>query len=121
MIRRPPKFTRTDPLFPYTTRFRSIGLIGIGPAVDQRANGGCVARLHGKDQRRLATAVDSIGIGSAKKQHAHAIGKAKLRRQDQRCAPFVRSEEHTSELQSLMRNSYAVLCLKKKKTSTNTS
>src|SRR3546814_4276674 len=84
MIRRPPRSTRTDTLFPYTTLFRSQG-----------------AR-----QARLFHAVDD-GI----KEIGHRHGGHE-RQQD-------RSEEHTSELQSLMRISYAVFCLKKKKTSTN--
>src|SRR3546814_13347173 len=75
MIRRPPRSTRTDTLFPYTTLFRSKG--------DDRV------------------AVDDPGD--------HRIG---LRAADGRCDD--RSEEHTSELQSLMRISYAVFCLKKK-------
>src|SRR3546814_4775964 len=87
MIRRPPRSTRTDTLFPYTTLFRSIlpGLFGtpmmkslptilMGDCNEWRASGGCLADF--------------------------------------------RSEEHTSELQSLMRISYAVFCLKKKKEET---
>src|SRR3546814_17448244 len=77
MIRRPPRSTRTDTLFPYTTLFRSILLPEVG-GVGQ-------ARL-------LQSRVLVIGAGG--------LG---------------RSEEHTSELQSLMRISYAVFCLKKKK------
>src|SRR3546814_2197944 len=75
MIRRPPRSTRTDTLFPYTTLFRSVGH-------ENRAGGAGRWRLGRRRQHR-----------------------------DQR----PRSEEHTSELQSLMRNSYAVFCLKKKK------
>src|SRR3546814_4185962 len=71
MIRRPPRSTRTDTLFPYTTLFRSVG--------------------GASDWKRT-----SIGVRQRKCQR--------------------RSEEHTSELQSLMRISYAVFCLKKKKT-----
>src|SRR3546814_3214523 len=77
MIRRPPRSTRTDTLFPYTTLFRSPGNRG-------RAN---------------------CGSSCPNRRSAH------LRRATGR-----RSEEHTSELQSLMRISYAVFCLKKKKT-----
>src|SRR3546814_2186763 len=76
MIRRPPRSTRTDTLFPYTTLFRS--------------------RL---DQSRRP---DSS---------AHRIGNAL----ELQIIDLIRSEEHTSELQSLMRISYAVFCLKKKK------
>src|SRR3546814_15112511 len=83
MIRRPPRSTRTDTLFPYTTLFRSVG---IGPA-----------------PRRKIGHLDL-------EPHAHF-------EQPQN----IRSEEHTSELQSLMRISYAVFCLKKKNNSYNTS
>src|SRR3546814_16380258 len=76
MIRRPPRSTRTDTLFPYTTLFRSAPQ---------------VARWH---------------------RHA----KNRYRCQRRHHARQMRSEEHASELQSLMRISYAVFCLKKKKT-----
>src|SRR3546814_2603335 len=85
MIRRPPRSTRTDTLFPYTTLFRSARL----PAA--RA---LVAR-HQQRERRM------LGVGE--------IAPADLEQTD-----AVRSEEHTSELQSLMRISYAVFCWKKK-------
>src|SRR3546814_973475 len=84
MIRRPPRSTRTDTLFPYTTLFRS----GIG-TLEQ----GEVPRLVG----------DEVG----------GVQLRQLRRRE--LLRLVRSEEHTSELQSLMRISYAVFCLKKKK------
>src|SRR3546814_4603670 len=86
MIRRPPRSTRTDTLFPYTTLFRSEIAAAPDPhrTIDMRAE-------------RLAAFV--------------AI--------EQRRKDLERSEEHTSELQSLMRISYAVFCLKKK-TRTNT-
>src|SRR3546814_9265556 len=105
MIRRPPRSTRTDTLFPYTTLFRSfVGLLGERLAVDQilvfhRAR--CVGdHRHG----------ERIPLG-----HAIALG-------DDMAVVEHRSEEHTSELQSLMRISYAVFCLKKKtrKTTTHT-
>src|SRR3546814_2343062 len=80
MIRRPPRSTRTDTLFPYTTLFRSQQFL----AVEDRAGAGEEAQcLHG--------VVHLLAAGGQ------------------------RSEEHTSELQSLMRISYAVFCLKKKK------
>src|SRR3546814_2347521 len=86
MIRRPPRSTRTDTLFPYTTLFRSARRVAdhrrrADPP--RRAGGG--VRLHRTEARRI-------------RQHRR-----------------LRSEEHTSELQSLMRISYAVFCLKKKK------
>src|SRR3546814_11155311 len=84
MIRRPPRSTRTDTLFPYTTLFRSI------PAIVPPARPPC----------RL---ISTVGVNTA------AITASRSR------AERPRSEEHTSELQSLMRISYAVFCLKKKK------
>src|SRR3546814_4635224 len=84
MIRRPPRSTRTDTLFPYTTLFRS-------QQPDRRQHGPRDPDPRGDGQ--YLPAVQHVGAG-------HAGG---------------RSEEHTSELQSLMRISYAVFCLKKKK------
>src|SRR3546814_6553957 len=78
MIRRPPRSTRTDTLFPYTTLFRSTALLRLRPL------------LLGDQQVLLALGLLDLVIE-------------------------LRSEEHTSELQSLMRISYAVFCLKKKK------
>src|SRR3546814_20927250 len=89
IIRRPPRSTRTDTLFPYTTLFRS----GRSPRSKQDAGG------HGRRQATRAQLADRNG-----KESRRPILSA-LRS---------RSEEHTSELQSLMRISYAVLCLKKK-------
>src|SRR3546814_5343319 len=90
MIRRPPRSTRTDTLFPYTTLFRS-------PAIADAV--GAPARVGGLSVRARRGPADR--------------GAARLVAGD-RAAD--RSEEHTSELQSLMRISYAVFCLKKKKT-----
>src|SRR3546814_9794184 len=88
MVRRPPRSTRTDTLFPYTTLFRSCAII--------------------------AGSVTIIGMHDIEEDHVpgldHAIGESV------RVWTASRSEEHTSELQSLMRSSYAVFCLKKKKT-----
>src|SRR3546814_9536211 len=89
MIRRPPRSTRTDTLFPYTTLFRSV--MGRGIRGHRRGLG----------QRRAAGA----GGRGLRTHRARRRGIA------------LRSEEHTSELQSLMRISYAVFCLKKKKRS----
>src|SRR3546814_15331207 len=84
MIRRPPRSTRTDTLFPYTTLFRSI-------------------------DRRLRILIGNIGRDPHGRTHKPpAFERA-------------RSEEHTSELQSLMRISYAVFCLKKKNKKTKTT
>src|SRR3546814_8782490 len=88
MIRRPPRSTRTDTLFPYTTLFRSPARNRLSPP--DRA---CAARRHADAPGQFARAHPHRGAG-------YAAG--------------LRSEEHTSELQSLMRISYAVFCLKKK-------
>src|SRR3546814_4641266 len=97
MIRRPPRSTRTDTLFPYTTLFRSRDAEGD----------------HGEDHRRDDHADRAQAIFPEGSAEGHAIGAA-----DDVADGFdeaSRSEEHTSELQSLMRISYAVFCLKKKK------
>src|SRR3546814_1324925 len=101
MIRRPPRSTRTDTLFPYTTLFRS-----------EADHVVCLHSRHAAHHRH----------GSGRRDHRHLVADADpqpLRQavaQDHRVAAFeaIRSEEHTSELQSLMRISYAVFCLKKK-------
>src|SRR3546814_3222815 len=92
MIRRPPRSTRTDTLFPYTTLFRSSWwseqmycIYGLSPAATQHNRAGHLALYTPESRQRLEAALEK------------------------------RSEEHTSELQSLMRISYAVFCLKKKK------
>src|SRR3546814_1665239 len=96
MIRRPPRSTRTDTLFPYTTLFRS-------------------AHVAAEQCRRLqAAGIDEFHFYTLNRADltyaiCHVLGV--------RPKPTIageRSEEHTSELQSLMRNSYAVFCLKKK-------
>src|SRR3546814_4173131 len=89
MLRRPPRSTRTDTLFPYTTLFRSCTAICSALKAVVTARGGASAR------RKVA--VETDGTPSAMPG-----------------AGWPRSEEHTSELQSLMRISYAVFCLKKK-------
>src|SRR3546814_10072514 len=92
MIRRPPRSTLTDTLFPYTTLFRSAGVQGIDAELVAQA-------------RHLFNGQAGVG-----KHSALACDEAEI---TVRCG---RSEEHTSELQSLMRISYAVFCLKKKNT-----
>src|SRR3546814_3495435 len=89
MIRRPPRSTRTDTLFPYTTLFRSAQVSSANIDIDPPGK-----------PRVLAP------------EHRRAVGDAEIR--DVVQANLCRSEEHTSELQSLMRISYAVFCLKKK-------
>src|SRR3546814_1308142 len=95
MIRRPPRSTRTDTLFPYTTLFRS------GDRQERPRGAGSAGSLSAR------WGEDSLSL-----RH-HAGGRSV----DQ--LGGTRSEEHTSELQSLMRISYAVFCLKKKKTYLN--
>src|SRR3546814_5735567 len=106
MIRRPPRSTRTDTLLPYTTLFRS----GF-----QLLHGGGAESVAGRQQHALAFAL------VARRQLADGRGLADAvdagDEQDERLDEsrhLQRSEEHTSELQSLMRSSYAVFCLKKK-------
>src|SRR3546814_3128058 len=101
MIRRPPRSTRTDTLFPYTTLFRSLHLQS-GRIDAQRRQ-----KPAGPRQEHIARRVelrDAADVGGGDVEIA-AFGFEEIEQ---------RSEEHTSELQSLMRISYAVFCLKKK-------
>src|SRR3546814_1425733 len=91
MIRRPPRSTRTDTLFPYTTLFRSEG-----------------ARSPGTDGARIFEATDRRGA-------QYLIRNGEVAPEEHLYQIRYKSEEHTSELQSLMRISYAVFCLKTKK------
>src|SRR3546814_10868967 len=110
MIRRPPRSTRTDTLFPYTTLFRSFRL----GQQDRRARGlGADARRQGASDPERES--DDAGgrelvLFGSQRPRAHPGARLVQVRSGAR-----RSEEHTSELQSLMRISYAVFCLKKKK------
>src|SRR3546814_9183364 len=97
MIRLPPRSTRTDTLFPYTTLFRSL------PVADPRA----------RERGDAADALAVVGLVVSHESH-RTCRSGFSRSNDSR-----RSEEHTSELQSLMRSSYAVFCLKKKKTTSS--
>src|SRR3546814_1028841 len=114
MIRRPPRSTRTDTLFPYTTLFRSLE-IDVGPGGDVGLGGRPADAAGG---RRLIARLVVGFLGSARafrhRSSFHAAFGGTLAQAPQR-PPEARSEEHTSELQSLMRISYAVFCLKKKK------
>src|SRR3546814_2833360 len=104
MIRRPPRSTRTDTLFPYTTLFRSCA--STSAPIQVKASAVMAAAAE-----RIATVfVIATSLLSSFLQGAVAPVLA-ARRSSRR----LRSEEHTSELQSLMRISYAVFCLKKKK------
>src|SRR3546814_9207397 len=104
MIRRPPRSTRTDTLFPYTTLFRSAHQPRGDAQVADIARGGYVLKdSSGAPELVLIATGSEVDLAM---QAAAQLGD-KVR--------VVRSEEHTSELQSLMRISYAVFCLKKKK------
>src|SRR3546814_6245769 len=118
MLRRPPRSTRTDTLFPYTTLFRSQH--AADPA----------ARLCA-DRERRADDADRTRSGASDLRPAQVRARRREDARRRECDPRQhgtlaldaarpRSEEHTSELQSLMRISYAVFCLKKKKTQQTT-
>src|SRR3546814_3724943 len=115
MIPRPPRSTRTDTLFPYTTLFRS-GLEDRQRALVEGAEHRVVDHdvaagdLEVEVHDRRAAGRDQRGL------HVLVVARAALEPDlVEDLADHVRSEEHTSELQSLMRISYAVFCLKKKK------
>src|SRR3546814_3772406 len=101
MMLRPPGSTRTDTLFPYTTLFRS-----------DRRNAARRAHLSLFRGRGAAAARADARIDASGARRRDLSRAARRRRADH---AVERSEEHTSELQSLMRNSYAVFCLNKKK------
>src|SRR3546814_4663389 len=105
MIRRPPRSTRTYTLFPYTTLFRSLALHLVHPFAGDVAEVG-VGAIH-RVVLRLGPGVQGTSLGMVAGEDLQG-GQFQARAQS-------RSEEHTSELQSLMRISYAVFCLKKKK------
>src|SRR3546814_2676799 len=118
MIRRPPRSTRTDTLVPYTPLFRSLRRLDLAPRAGLDLDIGGEIELRHQLQRVVEQryrrpaplrAEPQPGIEAADVAQGHRRHQA-------------RSEEHTSELQSLMRNSYAVFCLKKKiKTTTSNS
>src|SRR3546814_8348129 len=102
MIRRPPRSTRTDTLFPYTTLFRSrLAKCGV-------LHPSLIGALHRHSRLRRRP----LDVAARRQM----FEERRLPRPSEQFAP-ARSEEHTSELQSLMRISYAVFCLKKKKIS----
>src|SRR3546814_977150 len=112
MIRRPPRSTRTDTLFPYTTLFRAV----------RPCRWRCTHRWRPSARPALDDALTLLGcpgrcgVGTA--DRADSAGWHRTHRGGG-CRAERRSEEHTSELQSLMRISYAVFCLKKKNKSMN--
>src|SRR3546814_2320328 len=126
MIRRPPSSTRTDTLFPYTTLFRSRaaraeqddrragetdGGAGQIPAVGPHALDDPQPAQRGGDVDAAIGRVGAAGEG--------AVREGQQPGEERERGEAGRSEEHTSELQSLMRISYAVFCLKKKKKTNN--
>src|SRR3546814_10267761 len=117
MIRRPPRSTRTDTLFPYTTLFRSVR--GISDNSIRSAEDG--ARILWQGACRSGHGNDPASDRGRRPCRAFADrGRAPaVRPTRRRGIPGSRSEEHTSELQSLMRISYAVFCLKKKRCHNN--
>src|SRR3546814_12506919 len=100
MLRRPPRSTRTDTLFPYTTLFRSAT-----PGTSRKTP---TFRL--RDRHEPPPRYRPVRLPRCRQEHLAQPHPEEPRR------PPRRSEEHTSELQSLMRISYAVYCLKQKKT-----
>src|SRR3546814_9713044 len=109
MIRRPPRSTRTDTLFPYTTLFRSQAHLpaAVLAGRDGAAEGQVVERVVlGVDGQMLDARLLRQALGH-RVRHQHSVAF-------EAHVVVERSEEHTSELQSLMRISYAVFCLKKK-------
>src|SRR3546814_4621872 len=110
MVRRPPRSKRTDTLFPYTTLFRSESGTGHGRGHRlRRAHEGPVLLPHHdqRGHRHVGEVLEAVDLVD------HLADHRGVHRW--RGAEELRSEEHTSELQSLMRISYAVFCLKKKK------
>src|SRR3546814_8416455 len=147
MIRRPPRSTRTETLFPYTTLFRSVGsrgrLIAVGvaafdphraelqdmefaiakadPLLPEEGRTGAV-ELHDQRngrQQRQQQRQDRHGNGQVERSFEQALAPRQGAAAQQQ-ADLSRSEEHTSELQSLMRTSYAGFCLQNKKTHATT-
>src|SRR3546814_6682013 len=124
MIRLPPRSTRTDTRFPYTTLVRSF-IVGAGGVVGAFAVVELVVALVALDVVLDVVEHEELGLGTeiggvADAQALHVLqrslgGRARI--------ALIRSEEHTSELQSLMRRSYDVFCLTKKthKSTSNTT
>src|SRR3546814_9394883 len=126
MIRRPPRSTRTDTLFPYTTLFRSRSKRSSGRGCDRgrgsftRSGAACGGGVVISSKVGCAFAATGRGGSSPPggcrprfAPHPASVAASTATRSQRDC--ISRSEEHTSELQSLMRISYAVFCLQKKK------
>src|SRR3546814_8764243 len=104
MIRRPPRSTRTDTLFPYTTLFRLL---------QQHQRGDAVQRIEQEMRIELIAQHGELRAGRLIFQPQQLVRLLLHRQVEVDRIIKRRSEEHTSELQSLMRSSYAVFCLKK--------
>src|SRR3546814_4425618 len=102
MIRRPPRSTRTDTLFPYTTLFRSQRLVAAALDTAGCVPGGGAMADGQQPAHRLPTLL--------------VLASSRIAFRRRAAASRLRSEEHTSELRSLMRISYSVFCLKTKNT-----
>src|SRR3546814_1035321 len=120
MIRRPPRSTRTDTLFPYTTLFRSPDAIFVNATVDSVYFSDSLAVNNVSLSNYIRNDSLNFNIKLSNDDNANRLDINALIEVDSSRAAFSilpsRSDEHTSELQSLMRISYAVFCLKKKKT-----
>src|SRR3546814_2318109 len=106
MIRRPPRSTRTHTLFPYTTLFRSQGATTDGP----------VTNWNDIERPARLRAQKTSDLGSVLEQDLALVPRVQRGVTSRGFDGYLRSEEHTSELQSLMRIWYAGFCLKKNKT-----
>src|SRR3546814_16589672 len=124
MIRRSPRSTRTDTRFPYTTRFRSVGGNDLAGAhgwadlvVQQIQSTGKVVAVHG--EREVGCALHRLILQNHVDVDVGGGDRAQDRISDTRGVGYDQIGRAHSELQSLMRISYAVFCLKKKKIKTN--
>src|SRR3546814_6546949 len=114
MIRRPPRSTRTDTLFPYTTLFRAAGGCGRARTTDS-------SRIQMTSNRRTFAIISHPDAGKTTLTEKLLLQGGAIHLAGEVKARGARSEEHTSELQSLMRISYAVFCLKKKNNTHSTT
>src|SRR3546814_8541050 len=115
MLRRPPRSTRTDTLFPYTTLFRSR------PDLLAQAHLGVAGGQEAVDGHHARSAICEVAtIGSERRPEGSRCWVSSRMSRAIGAATVERSEEHQSELQSLMRISDAVFCLKKRQNSKNT-
>src|SRR3546814_10707029 len=108
---RPPRATRTDTLFPYTTLFRSLGFFQEKLDIEQKPGSAPDRIVLETNVQEKSTGELSLSAGFSSLERF--IVSASITQRN------FRSEEHTSELQSLMRTSYAVFCLKKQKQNNN--